>query len=138
MFMKFNKIALATALGLATIASTSLQANSMPITVGQASVNDNIVLADYNSNQHMGQNRQWSRMNHGNRCRVANGNCRHFYRGYYYETPWWTLPLIAGGVIASQNGNGHVAWCRAHYRHYRAWNNTYQGKNGKWYVCRGW
>ena len=28
-------------------------------------------------------------------------NCRHFHNGYYYETPWWTLPLIIGGSIAA-------------------------------------
>lgn len=33
----------------------------------------------------------WDRQLHGNRCRVAYGNCNRFYNGYYYENPWWTM-----------------------------------------------
>ena len=33
----------------------------------------------------------WDRRFHGNRCRVAYGNCNRFYGGYYYENPWWTM-----------------------------------------------
>ena len=36
--------------------------------------------------------RHWNRHSHGNRCRVAFGTCSHFYRGYFYETPWWSQP----------------------------------------------
>ena len=32
---------------------------------------------------------------------VVLGNCRHFHDGFYYETPWWTLPLIIGGIAAN-------------------------------------
>ncbi len=35
--------------------------------------------------------RHWDRHLHGNRCRVAYGNCNRFYNGYYYENPWWTM-----------------------------------------------
>ena len=115
MFMKLGKISLALALGLGTLASTSLPVSSMPVTVGQQSGTDNVMTVDYNQNHRM--NHQWSRSRDGNRCKVAYGNCRHFYRGYYYETPWWTLPFIIGGAIANDNGydrhHSRAAWCRA-------------------------
>lgn len=132
MFMKLNKIALILALGVGTIASTSWPANSMPVTVGQPSGSDNIVSVQYDPNRRMGQDRQWSRERDGNRCRTPYGNCRRFYRGYYYETPWWTLPLIVGGAIASQNDYGHSARpCSSHNRGYR-------GRDGQWHSCRRW
>ena len=60
------------------------------------------------------------------------GNCRHYYSGHYYETPWWTLPLIIGGSIAAQNnydgdgyGSRHVEWCLDRYRSYNPRNNTW-------------
>ena len=40
-----------------------------------------------------GMHRHWNRNRHGNRCRVAFGNCNRFYNGYFYETSWWTLPF---------------------------------------------
>lgn len=139
MFMKLNKIALAAALGLATVASTSLSVNSMPMTSGEKSASDDSILSvQYNSNQQMSGHRNWSRMHDGNRCRVAYGNCRHYYRGYYYETPWWTFPLIIGGAIASQDryGRSHREWCFAHHRSYNPHTNKYVGRDGKWHICR--
>ena len=43
----------------------------------------------------------WNRNRDGRRCSKRFGNCRHFHDGYYYETPWWTLPLIIGGSVAA-------------------------------------
>ena len=40
-----------------------------------------------------GMHRHWNQRMHGNRCRVAFGNCNRFYNGYFYETSWWMLPL---------------------------------------------
>jgi hypothetical protein len=33
-------------------------------------------------------------MDVGRRCVERNDICRYYYRGYYYETPWWTAPEI--------------------------------------------
>ena len=35
-----------------------------------------------------------SLMDVGKRCLVRDEICRFYYRGYYYETPWWTAPEI--------------------------------------------
>ena len=43
----------------------------------------------------------WDRQKHGERCLYRIGACRLFYDGYYYETPWWGLPLAIGGGIGA-------------------------------------
>jgi hypothetical protein len=45
----------------------------------------------------------WNRVHDGDRCIYRIGSCRHFYRGYYYETPWWGLPLANGGEVAASD-----------------------------------
>jgi hypothetical protein len=39
----------------------------------------------------------WDQIKDGERCLYREGACRHFHDGYYYETPWWGLPLAIGG-----------------------------------------
>ena len=43
----------------------------------------------------------WDRQKHGERCLYRVGACRLFHDGYYYETPWWGLPLAIGGGIGA-------------------------------------
>ena len=43
----------------------------------------------------------WDQKKHGERCLYRIGACRHFHDGYYYETPWWGLPLAIGGGIGA-------------------------------------
>ena len=43
----------------------------------------------------------WDRQKHGERCLYREGPCRHFHDGYYYQTPWWGLPLAIGGGIGA-------------------------------------
>ena len=135
MFLKLGKITLALALGLGTMASTSLSAGAMPVTTSVNSPSDNIVEAQYMPNR--SQNR--SMQNRGPRCMTRTLNCRNYYRGYYYQTPWWTLPLIIGGAVTSHNGygQGHARWCRSNYRSYDLRSNTYLGRDGNRHVCRG-
>ena len=42
----------------------------------------------------------WNQKTHGKRCLFRVGAYRHFHDGYYYETPWWGLPLANGGIGA--------------------------------------
>jgi hypothetical protein len=89
--------------------------------------------------------RKWNRDKHGDRCRYRKGECRHFHRGYYYETPWWTLPLIIGG--AYDNGryyddedygdlsSSHVEWCLNRYRSYNPRTNTWVSYSGNVNQC---
>ena len=73
----------------------------------------------------------------GNRCFAYANNCRHYYRGYYYPTVWWTVPLVVGGVAASSAayGNSHIAWCSSRYRSYNPRTNLWLGNSGRYYQC---
>jgi hypothetical protein len=84
------------------------------------------------------------------------GNNYYFngYRGYHqhrhgyreYNGVWFPLAAfgagaILGGALAAPppppagGGNAHVDWCYAHYRSYRAYDNTYQPLNGPRRPC---
>jgi hypothetical protein len=94
------------------------------------------------SNNSQGMTIQWNQQMHGNRCVTRFGNCRHFHRGFYYETAWWTLPL----VIATGSFNGHhrlhdrsqhVSWCMRNYNSYNTHNDSWRTSNGDWRRCYG-
>jgi hypothetical protein len=96
---------------------------------------------------------KWDRERHGSRCEYRRGECRHFYRGFYYETPWWTLPFAAGEGIGSNRyydgeddyydddedddgwSNSHIEWCLNRYRSYNPRNNTWVSYSGKVKEC---
>jgi hypothetical protein len=96
---------------------------------------------------------KWDRERHGSRCEYRRGECRHFYRGYYYETPWWTLPFAVGEGIGSNRhyededdyyddeddeggwSNSHIEWCLHRYRSYNPRNNTWVSYSGRVREC---
>lgn len=115
-----------------------------------------IVLAGTNAdNPNIINIAKWDRERHGSRCQYRRGDCRHFYRGYYYETPWWTLPLVIGGTIGSNRfydgdddyyydnddyddggwTDSHVEWCLGRYRSYNPRKNTWVSYGGKVNQC---
>lgn len=83
--------------------------------------------------------RHWNRRAHGPRCLRRFGRCRHYYRGYYYATPWWrfSFPLIGGRVVISGSSRHakHVRWCERKYRSYNRRTNTWIAYSGKVRVC---
>jgi hypothetical protein len=87
-----------------------------------------------------GMRRDWRRDRDGRRCSGRNGNCRHFHNGYWYETPWWTLPLIGGAIInesmrRDRGGSRHVEWCLDRYRSYNVRTNTWVAYSGDVRQC---
>ena len=148
-------------LGLSTLAFSGASASAAamlplsPVVSGEANApSDGIVQVDskkYNNNWN--NNRKWNKR-YGKRCDYYNDNCRHRYRGHYYETPWWTVPLIVGGGIAANNyyDNGyddydddyddggrvssrHVQWCLNKYRSYNPRYNTWVAYSGQVKKC---
>lgn len=75
----------------------------------------------------------------GRTCRYWSNSCRFYYNGWYYNSPWWTVPVIGAGVVAITNGNGsssrHKAWCQGRYKSYNPKNNTYVSSSGKVKQC---
>jgi len=103
MTSKFRLFALGAMLGFGavTFSGGGASAGALPLfpsTAGQVNpVSDAIVQVDYKTGQGMRSSWEWRR--DGRRCSHREDNCRHFHDGFYYETPWWTLPLIVGGTV---------------------------------------
>jgi hypothetical protein len=95
----------------------------------------------------------WDRERHGSRCEYRRGECRHFYHGFYYETPWWTLPFAVDDTIGARRyyegdddnfgdeddeggwSNSHIEWCLKRYRSYNPRNNTWVAYSGRIREC---
>ena len=99
MINKFSLLALGAMLGFGamTLSETSASAAALPLSPlasGQENiVNDNIIqVAQGKKDRRMRS--EWNYRRDGRRCSKSYGDCRHYHRGHYYETPWWTLPLI--------------------------------------------
>jgi hypothetical protein len=110
MTSKFPLLALGAMLGLGaiTFTGTGALAGALPLSpttsVQLDSISDGVIHVAQGKKDGMRSN--WESRRDGRRCSRREGNCRHFHEGYYYETPWWTLPLIIGGSIANDNYGG--------------------------------
>ena len=64
----------------------------------------------------------------GPHCGNWSHSGRFCYEGWYYNSPWWTVPVVGAGVVALTNGNGsgnrHKAWCEGRYKSYNPKTNT--------------
>ena len=142
-------VILGAALGFGTMALTGggASAGALQPLAQQNVANDGMIqLAASNQDRRMRSS--WDRNRDGDRCSRRNDRCRNFYRGQYYETPWWTLPLIVGGGIAANNynddydddydvasGSSHVEWCLDRYRSYNPRTNTWVSYSGEVREC---
>jgi BA14K-like protein len=142
MFKKSNRLAVFALLGITTLASGlgATSALSFPLTpsANAAAIQPNeIVPVQYMQHHRMDQNRGWDMHRDGNRCRSRFGNCRHFYQGYYYETPWWTVPFIIGDKMTMHTHarGSHVQWCLSRYRSYNPRTDLWLGLSGRQYRC---
>jgi len=147
MMKNLSLVTLGAAMGFATLALTGGGASAaalqpfQPLAQQQNAANDGMVqLAQNKKDRRMRS--EWNSRRDGKRCNSRFGNCRHYYKGHYYETPWWTLPLIIGGSIAAQNnydgggyGNRHVEWCLDRYQSYNPRNNTWVAYSGRVNQC---
>jgi hypothetical protein len=153
MAKKHLTLTLASLLGIGMLAVAGGSASAMMIPAAQQIVpNGNVdsagllIAAHVTSNgQARPEDRRWDSRRDGQRCRYRNGNCKHYYQGYYYFNPWWQFarPPVFGGVFFGNtyayqhnSGNRHVQWCYDHYRSYNARYNTWVGYSGRVYQCR--
>ena len=141
-------VMLGAVLGFGTMALTGGGASAaalqpfQPLAQSQQNVANDGMIQLAASKQERRVRSEWRRDRDGQRCSKRFGNCRHYHRGHYYETPWWTLPLIIGGSIAAQNnyddggyGSRHVEWCLDRYRSYNPRNNTWVSYSGNVNEC---
>lgn len=129
-------------LTMAAMPASALTVPPMPSMAVQEALFHHGITEVRHRNDHRHTHRHWDRKRHGDRCRTRHGNCRHYYRGYYYATPWWTLPLIGGPYfLGAQNryydryGNAHVEWCIDRYRSYNVRTNTWVSYSGQVRQC---
>jgi BA14K-like protein len=166
MTSKLSTMALGTMLGIGALsfAGAGAQAAAMlPLSAtaeGQANAASNGIVQVKHKKKHNNwdDSKKWHKR-YGKRCNYYNDNCRHHYRGRYYETPWWTLPLIVGGGIAASNyydndyydsdfydydddygydgglGSRHIRYCLNKYQSYNPRNNTWVAYSGRVKKC---
>jgi hypothetical protein len=106
---KFALLALGAMLGFGacSIAAADASAGALPLFPTGSQVN---TISDGVIQVAQGKMRSnWEGRRDGRRCSQREGNCRHFHDGFYYETPWWTLPLIVGGNVGYDNGYGRLS-----------------------------
>jgi hypothetical protein len=124
MTSKFRLLALGAMLGFGAVSFSGVGASAgalplFPTSSSQVNtVSDGVIQVAHKRDHRMRSS--WESRRDGRRCSRREGNCRHFYNGYYYETPWWTLPLIIGGSIGHDNyGYGPLSCgeARAKVRH---------------------
>ncbi len=148
----YLSLTLASLLGIGMLALPGGSASAMTIPAAQQTVPagtvagaDLLIEAHATGNGQLGQNRRWDSRRDGQRCRYRAGNCRHYYQGYYYISPWWMVsrPPVFGGIYFGNtygyqqaNRSRHVQWCYDHYRSYNARYNTWVAYSGRVYQCR--
>ena len=154
MMKKLSLVVLGAALGFGTMALTGGGASAaalqpfQPLAQTQQNVANGGMIQLAASNQQRRMRSTWDRNLDGDRCSRRDDRCRHYHRGHYYETPWWTLPLIIGGSIAANNydddnyddndggyGSRHVEWCLDRYKSYNPRRNTWVSYSGNVNQC---
>lgn len=152
MSKKHLSLALASLLGVGMLAISGDGASAMTIPATQqfapATTTDSaglLIEAHATGNGQARPDRRWDSRRDGQRCSYRRGNCRHYYQGYYYINPWWTVsrpPVFAsfyfGNTYGYQQANmsRHVQWCYNNYRSYNVRYNTWVAYSGRVYQCR--
>lgn len=68
---------------------------------------------------------------HGRRFRYRTGPYVHFYGGYWYATPWWTVgPVTVSPVVPAFGTPAWYTYCKAKYK-------TWDPRRGKWRNTKG-
>ena len=99
MVNKFSLLALGAMLGFGAMTLTDASASAAalpfsPLASGQENSISNGIIQVAQGKKDRRMRSEWEYRRDGRRCSRRSDNCRHFHDGHYYETPWWTLPLI--------------------------------------------
>ncbi len=77
--------------------------------------------------------RRYDRRRYGTRYRSRRPRYDHYYRGWWYDTPWWAAPLV---IPRATNNRAHRRWCGNRYRSYNPRTDSFLGYDGIYYRCR--
>ena len=130
--LKHSLIALA-ALGAGIVGLSATQAEAVPVqkpAIETAAASPLLLEV---------RDRKWNRHRHGDRRRYRSGRYRHYHGGYWYDNPWWILPMLGAGIALGSRdryyGGDHVAWCEDRYNSYNPRNNTWRSYSGRVHQC---
>jgi len=73
---------------------------------------------------------RYDRRRHGPRYKNRRRGHRHYYRGYWYSSPWWFYST------PRRYYSRHVRWCLDRYRSYNLKTDMFFGFDGKYHRCR--
>lgn len=146
--MKHTVVALATAAGIAGFCATGVSAfpantpSSRDPGAGSLAINAESKYERDNASVHSG-----SSSYQGTRCDSWSETCRYRHGAYYYDSPWWAMPIVGAGAaigaasdtLSSYPESGystrHVRWCDDRYRSYNARTNTWVSNSGQVRQC---
>ncbi len=134
MINKFYPLALAAMLGIGVFAVPGGSASAAAIPAVQLGAADgNILLHDVGNKKE----RRWERRLHGDRYRNRRDGYFHYYDGYYYREPWWTVtvPLAVYDDDDDDWDEDHVQYCSERYRSYNPNDNTWVSYSGDVREC---
>ncbi len=91
-------------------ASCGASAATLPVTPGDAPQishqDGKVIKVGKKKNRHYRDWNEYRRYRGGHRYRTRRAGYVHFYNGYYYATPWWTvtvplpvIPVVPGVII---------------------------------------
>ena len=139
-------------IGAGLLGFSALPASAMPVapqTQPAIQTGSDLLVTVNHRRGHRDRVIRYDRRYHGPRCARWSRNCGHYHRGYYYSSPWWTLPLVGTGVVIGstlgdgyyapryrRGGSRHVQWCLDHYRSYNVRTNTWISYSGEVRQCR--
>ncbi len=132
---KFYPLALAAMLGIGAFAVPGGSASAAAISATGAVTTpmDNALLQDVAMRRN--DERRWNRERHGDRFRNRRSGFRHYYDGYYYRQPWWTVTVPLAVYDDDEWGDDHVQWCSERYRSYNLRTNTWVSFSGRVREC---
>jgi hypothetical protein len=133
--MKHSLIALA-ALGAGLIGFSAAEAQALPVQKPVIETDaTSSLLAEV-------KHRNWQQNRHGDRRRYRSQRFRHYHGGYWYDNPWWILPMVGAGIVLGNRdryddgyGSSHVEWCMNRYRSYNVRTNTWVAYSGRVHQC---
>lgn len=147
--LKHSLIAVA-ALGVGLSGLTATQASAFTVTKPAVEAGNSALMTDVRSrhgnDRYSGNNHytRYDRSRHGDRCGSWSNHCRYRHGGYYYQNPWWLLPMVGAGIAIGAAGaydgydgygSRHVEWCLDHYRSYNPRSNTWVSYSGAVRQC---
>lgn len=141
--LKHSLVALA-AMGAGLMGLSAAPASAFPVQTAPAiEAGNSSMLTEVRSRYDRNRVVVYDRHRHGMRCGSWSNHCRYRHGGYYYENPWWLLPMVGAGIAigaaGAHDGGGygsrHVQWCLDHYRSYNPRTNTWVSYSGNVRQC---